>query len=150
MVANQVEVQAGFRFVVTVDDIHLATFTEFVMPNLQVETLSIKEGGQNSYAHTLPVRVTTGNATLRRGFASDMRLLGWYLDVLKGDIAKATRQVTVTMLNTKREPIFTWNFRDAYPIKWTGPALKADQSAVAVEAIEFVYHEFVVSQGGTV
>jgi hypothetical protein len=32
-----------------------------------------------------------------------------------------------------------WDFRDAYPVKWSGPELKADSGTVAVESVELVH-----------
>jgi phage tail-like protein len=133
-----------FRFTVNVDGISWAAFTEFTLPNLQVETQEIKEGGQNTYVHKLPVRVSPGTVTLRHGITRNSQLLEWYLQVLYGDISSATRQVTVTMYDVEFYPLITWNFRSAYPVKWTGPTLKASENAVAIEAIEFVHHGFEV------
>lgn len=132
----------SFRFAVAVDGINYAAFNEFTLPSLQMETQEIKEGGQNTYAHKLPVRVTVGSATLKHGVASDFTLLKWYMDMLKGDITAATRQVTVTMFDSIRDPIMTWTFRQAYPVKWSGPSLKADGNNIGIEEIEFVHHGF--------
>lgn len=139
---QRVDLQPLFRFSVKVDDMSLAAFTEFSLPNLDVETEEIKEGGLNSYIHHLPVRVKTGNITLRNGITSNGMLLDWYLDVLNGKIKDATRQVTVTMYDVSLQPLLTWTFRNAYPVKWSGPTLKTSENAVAIEAIEFVHHGF--------
>ena len=64
--------------------------------------------------------------------------------MIDGDMENATRQVTVVMYDVTRKPLATWNFRDAYPVKWSGPTLKADDKVVAIEEIEFVYHSFTV------
>lgn len=133
---------SSFRFMVAGDGINYAAFTEFTLPSLQTETQEIKEGGQNAFSHKLPVRVTAGSATLRQGVSNNFELLKWYMDVLKGDIAAATRQVTVVMLNADQETLMTWTFRNAYPVKWGGPTFKTDSSSVAIEEIEFVHHGF--------
>jgi phage tail-like protein len=139
---NQIADFLSFRFAVAVDGINYAAFTEFTLPTLTMETEEIKEGGQNTYAHKLPVRVTVGSATLKHGIATDFTLLNWYMDMLKGDIASATRQVRVTMFDTSHLAVMTWTFRQAYPIKWSGPSLKTDNSSVGIEEIEFVHHGF--------
>lgn len=144
MVANLLEAFTGFRFTVAIDNVPFAAFTEFVMPSLTVETQDIKEGGQNEYVHKLPVRVTVGSATLRRGVSRDVRMLHWYLQVMKGDMKKARRQVTVVMYDVRRLPLMIWNFRDAYPVKWGGPTLKTDNNSIAIEELEFVHHGFEV------
>ena len=130
---GEIEVHGNFRFAVIVDGIAQAAFSECRLPNLQVETIDIKEGGQNTYVHRLPVRVNAGSVTLRHGVTRSASLLSWYLQVLNGDMQNAVRQVTVVVYDVARTPLATWSFRNAYPIKWSGPALKADdQGLVAV------------------
>lgn len=144
MVQNFFETHDSFRFSVIIDGVTHATFSEFVMPSFQVETMEIKEGGQNAYVHKLPVRVSVGNATLKHGLSRDLKLLNWYMDVLKGNIKAARRYVMVVMYDVNRTPIVSWGFRDAYPIKWSGPSLKADNNTIAIEEIEFVHQGFEV------
>lgn len=138
------ETHDSFRFSVVINGVNHATFEEFTMPSFQVETMEIKEGGQNAYVHKLPVRVTVGTATLKHGLTRDLKLLNWYMQVLKGDIASAKRYVSIIMFDVNRVPIVTWGFRDAYPIKWSGPNLKSDNNTVAIEEIEFVHQGFEV------
>jgi phage tail-like protein len=145
MLNNLIDTQAGFRFTVAINSINYAAFTEFRLPNLDVQTAEIQEGGQNTYIHKLPVRVSVGPATLRHGISRDLTLLNWYLQVLKGDLKNAYRQVTVVMYDVKRTPLVTWDFMKAIPVKWSGPTLKADDNSVAIEEIEFIHQGFEVS-----
>jgi len=132
----------GFRFMVMVEGIFNLVFTEFRLPSLQVDLEKIQEGGQNTYTHQLPIRVNAGTVSLKHGLTRDMSLLNWYMDVLNGDLEKAYRQVTVVLVDSMSIPIVVWNFRNAYPVKWSGPSLKSDTSEVAIEEIELVYHGF--------
>jgi phage tail-like protein len=138
------EVHASFHFLVLIDGMNVAAFTECSMPNLQVETEEIKEGGQNTYIHKLPVRVNAGTITLRRGITRNDALLKWYLQVLRGDMKGADRTVTVVIFDTMAARVATWTFQRAYPVKWSGPTLKAGESAVAIEEVEFAHHGFEV------
>lgn len=140
--AGDIVNQSSFRFTVAVEGIYYGAFTEFTLPSLTMETEEIKEGGQNSYSHKLPVRVTVGTATLRHGVSTDFALLNWYMDMLNGDIAAATRQVTVVMYDVAHLPLMTWTFRNAYPVKWAGPSFKTDSTTVAIEELEFVHRGF--------
>lgn len=136
------EFHSGLRFLVQVEGIHRILFHEFRLPSLSVDLDPLKEGGQNAYTHQLPVRVNVGTATLRHGISSDMQLLSWYMQVMNGDFANAYRQVSVMLLDTAKQPIALWNFRDVLPTKWVGPTLKASSNEVAIEELEFVYHGF--------
>lgn len=146
VVGQPLEYHGSFRFVVTVDNIEAGAFTECTMPTLQVDTEEIKEGGQNTYSHKLPVRVlvSSQSVTLRRGITRNDTLLNWYLQVMHGDIKNATRVVTVIVFDSMARPIAIWTFNNAYPVKWGGLSLKSGDSVVAVEEIEFAYHSFEV------
>jgi phage tail-like protein len=141
---DPVEIHAAFRFTVTVDGISQAAFTECNLPSLQVETQSLNEGGQNTYVHTLPVRVKAGNVTLKHGITKNRSLLEWYLQVLRGDIKKAMRTVTIVTYDVRRKPVATWTFHNAYPVKWGGPQLRTGDQALAIEELEFAHHGFEV------
>lgn len=134
----------SFYFVIAVDNIKYGAFSECVLPNLTVKTEDVREGGQNTYTHKLPVNVDVGTFTLKRGITRDLYFLRWYLQVMNGDIAQAMRTVTVLTYDSLNIPLATYTFARAYPTKWRGPSLKASESAIAVEEIEFVHHGFEV------
>jgi len=142
------EIHNDFRFNVIVDDIYLFTFTEFALPSLTVETESGQwetEGGQNTYKHKIPKRVDQGTIKLKHAMTSEMALLGWYMDIMNGIVAK--RQVTVELIAPMGYAAIVWNFRDAFPIKWTGPLLKSDATGITIDEIEMVYHGFEITTG---
>jgi phage tail-like protein len=144
VVGQPIEYHSSFRFTVTVDNIEAAAFVECNLPSLTVETDPIKEGGQNTYTHKLPVRVDNGTVTLRRGVTKNDTMLNWYLQILRGDVKNATRKVTVTVFDSMSRPVAIWTFNQAYPIKWGGPSLKSGDSAAAIEEVEFAFHGFEV------
>jgi len=138
------EFQTTYRFSVSVDNINYADFTECTLPSLQVETMDIKEGGQNTYIHKLPIRVNAGTIKLKNGIMGTAHLLEWYMQVLEGNMEAATRQITITMYDVSRQPVMSWSFYKAYPIKWSGPTLKTSENSIAIEELEFAHHGFVV------
>lgn len=141
-VGELVELHNSVHFMVVIDGVNYATFSECVLPDLQLETEDIKEGGQNEYVHKLPVRVTVGSVKLKHGMTQASELLTWYLQIMRGDVENATRQMSIVLRDAAGTPIATWGFRDAFPVKWTGPALKAGESAIAIEELEFAHRGF--------
>jgi phage tail-like protein len=139
-----IEVHGSFRFKVEIDGISYAAFTECNLPSLQVDTQEVQEGGLNEYSHKLPVRVKTGSVTLKHGITKDGALLKWYMQVMNGEIADATRTVKVIMFDSRMKPVSTFTFREAYPVKWGGPQLKAGDQSLAIEELELVHHGFEV------
>jgi phage tail-like protein len=133
-----------YRFQVIVEDMYFATFTEFKIPDLEVQTMDVIEGGQNAYVHKLPVRVNTGPVVLKRGVTADMSLIDWYMQVAEGKVKDARRQVSVVTYSAMGIPMMMWSFLDAYPVKWVGPSFNAGDSSVALEELHFVHHGFTV------
>ena len=50
--------------------------------------------------------------------------------------------INVTLLNEKHEPMTTWNFVSAYPVKWEVSNLDATKNEVVVDTIEIAYKYF--------
>ncbi len=140
-----IEIHPTFRFLVRIDGIDYAAFTECTLPSLQVETQDVKEGGQNEYIHKLPMRVKPGTVKLRHGITKGTDLLNWYMQVLQGDMKKATRTVNVGLYDSQLRAVMLWTFTNAYPVKWSGPTLKADDKSLAIEELELAHHGFEVS-----
>lgn len=144
-ITNPTDYFQSFYYVVAVDNVKYGAFADCTLPSLSVRTTEIIEGGQNSYVHKLPVAVDVGTVSFKRGLTRSSMFLTWYLQVLNGNISDATRQVAVIMYDSQTQPIVTFNFRNAYPIKWRGPSLKSDASAIAIEEVELAHHGFDIS-----
>ncbi len=134
-----------YRFEVVIDGLSTAQFTEVRLPSLEVETVEIKEGGQNTFVHRLPGRVKVGTIQLKNGVSRSFDLLNWYMLVLQGDIAGATRQVTINLYGNEHVLYNSWNLRNAYPTRWTGPTFKTDDNSIAIEELEIAHHGFTVT-----
>ena len=146
---QRIEINPTFRYVVKIDNVDHAVFTECKLPSFQIETMEIKEGGQNNFTHQLPVRVKAGSITLKHGLTKSDALLKWYLDVLKamsnGKLQDVTRSVNITMFTVERKPMSIFSLVAAYPKKWSGPTLKSDDRAIAIEELELAFTSFSVS-----
>ena len=136
------DVHTAFRFVVKIDGINHAVFTECTLPNIEWEVEEVKEGGLNSYVHQLPGRRKASKITLKNGVGTGS-LLAWYKQTMAQTYER--RPVTITLLDVAHQRVMDWNIKDAYPVKWTGPQLKADGNTVAVETLELACGEVTVS-----
>jgi phage tail-like protein len=137
----------GFRFVVITSKAEFtlfSAFTECVLPNLEVKTDPIEEGGQNTYIHKLPKRVEVGTITLKKGLTPHVAFIDWYMLVVEGKVEDAMQEVIISVRNPLGLGVATWFLHKAYPIKWRGPSLKAGDSAIAIEELELVHHGFEV------
>ena len=60
------------------------------------------------------------------------KLWKWHQDVVYGKVVR--KEVHILMLKERSDDVaYAWGFKDAFPVKWTGPELKAEGSTVAFE-----------------
>lgn len=129
---------AAFRFVVDIGGETQAAFTECSLPSIEWEVEEVKEGGLNTYTHQLPGRRKAGKISLKNGVGKSA-LLDWYIQTMS---EKFTRKaVTIKLLDVTYQTVMTWNLEEAYPVKWGGPQLKADTSAVAIQTLDLACGE---------
>jgi phage tail-like protein len=129
-------IHASFRFVVEIGNGNSAfhgAFVECTLPVIDWDPLEVKEGGVNSHSHQLPARQKKSTVTLKNGLASG-ELVNWCIKTMGEQFERLP--VTITLLNSQRQPVMIWAIADAYPIKWTGPQLKTDTAAVAMQTLE--------------
>jgi phage tail-like protein len=108
----------------------------------EVETMTYNEGGKNDSVHKLPTRMKHPNLVLKRGVTTVKDLQEWALDSFMGPQRK---EITLTMYNEQLQKIRVWSFKNAYPVKWTGPSFNAAQNTVATEVIEIAHDGIQVS-----
>ena len=134
------QAQPACRFYVEVEGITQAVFTEVSGLAVEVVTEDVEEGGNNGYVHRLPGRCKVGNLTLKRGMTKSNEFLKWNLEMAQGKITP--RNVSLIMYNVDGTELMRWNFLKAYPVKWSGPQFKADDTGTAVESLELAHEGF--------
>jgi phage tail-like protein len=138
--AARIDPYAGFQFKLDFGDrAGSATFNEISGLEMTVKYDEIREGGQNEFVHRLPSRVEYGNLVLKRGYAHDNELFQWCLSALNRRKIER-RDVTVTLIGIgDRRTVFAWTFLGAYPVKWSGPSMRAGDNSVAIESLELAH-----------
>jgi phage tail-like protein len=104
---------------------------------LEIETLKV--GGLNGGDLQLPgAGRPAARLVLKRGLADRSLFWRWYLAIADSRIERRT--VTVSLMDARGAATdLRWSFRDACPVKWTGPDLRAANSAVGFESVELVH-----------
>ncbi len=111
--------------------------------NVDLQTESVKEGGQNRFEHVLPLRTKYQNLTLKRGVFKDTGLINWCRDSLENLIINPL-DLTIKLLNEKHEPLITWNVVHAWPVKWSVTDFDAMENSLVIETIELNYQYFTI------
>jgi phage tail-like protein len=130
----------SFRFKVEIDGIVEAGFSECSGLQSETEVEEIREGGLNEFVHRLPKGSKNVNLTLKHGISDSDALWNWHKDVVSGKVQR--KAVNVIVFDSQGTERWRWSFQDAYPVKWTGPDLKADGSVVAIETLELAHNGF--------
>ncbi len=138
------ELPVVFHFLVEVDGITAqidSRFQEVTGLSGEVTTEELREGGVNDYVHRLPTGVKFGNVVLKRGYLEASGLGDWVRAAVEQFIF-VPRNLNVTLMNPDHQPLSSWVFSGAYPVKWSLSDLKAQENAIAVESLELSYKNF--------
>lgn len=125
-----------------------AGFQEVSGISVTMETEQIQEGGQNRFTHKVPGRTNYDDLVLKRGLmVRSSALADWCTRIFKDNLTRRIepKTIMVSLLDANtdsREPIMTWQFTNAYPIKWDISSLDATKSEIVIESITFAYQYF--------
>jgi phage tail-like protein len=126
-----------FNFAVEIEGLLVGGFTEVSGLESEVAVEEFREGGVNGYVHKLPGATSHANLVLRHGLTGLSTLWSWYYDTTQGAIQR--RNGSIVLLDARQVPVMWWNFRNALPVRWTGPELSAAGDQVGVESLELVH-----------
>lgn len=117
-------------------------FQEVSGLSLEMETETIKEGGENSYSYQVPVRRKHGNLVLKRSL---MPISQWLESYIVGTLESNGSQeitcvmVVVSLMNEEGKAIESWLLLNAYPVKWSINEFSSQKNELAIEQLELAY-----------
>jgi phage tail-like protein len=123
----------NFNFLVEIDGIAQAGFSECTGLQLEVDVIEYRDGGDVTSVRKLPGRTKVGDITLSRGITTSKELQEW-IESIRDGVADRKNGVIV-LLDDKRQEVARWKFINAFPRKWEGPNLNAKGSDVAIETL---------------
>ena len=115
--------------------------------NIQLQTETYKEGGENRFEHTLPVRTKYSDLVLKRGVivpGQKSALSQWFHDLLH-NFKFVGRDLTVELRDEKGNPLMVWNVINALPKNWKFNDLNAERGEIFIETMELSYNYFEIS-----
>lgn len=118
-------------------DAALGGFSECGGLEMSLQVEEFREGGNNGRVLKFPTRVTWSNITLKKGVTSGTELWDWHYSFTEGKGKR--RDGVIVLLDDRQVPHNVWYFRRGLPVKYTGPALNATQSSVAIESVEIAH-----------
>ena len=117
-------------------------FMEVSGLDIEIEAISYRDGSSKDDSFiNIPGLKKFSNIILKRGIVSgDNEFFSWINSKQMGIIEK--RDIVISLLNENHEPVVSWKVSQAFPVKYSGPALKANSSEVAIETLELTHEGF--------
>lgn len=138
----------NFHFVVSFKGLgpnHIdAGFQSVTGLDVQIESETIKEGGENGFEHTVPVRRKFSALTLKRGILTGKEksvIYNWCKDAFEKGIVRPAN-LDVLLLDQYHKPLMKWKVEHAWPKSWKTGELNAERGEVLVETLELSYNRF--------
>jgi len=127
----------GFNFIIEIEGILAGGFSECTGLTVETEFLDYREGGVNGFIHRFPGPTKYPPLVLKHGLTQINGLWTWHQDVIQWKVER--KNGTIYLLNKQGLPVMWWDFKEAYPTKYTGPDLRAESGAVAFESVELAH-----------
>jgi phage tail-like protein len=122
-----------------------SSFKEVSGINVEMGLEEIAEGGVNGYKHRVPTTAKYTNLVLKRGLVpKNSAIAKWCMATLGGNFEEAieTKTVIVKLLDENSKPLKSWNFVNAWPVKWALSDLNSMNNEIAVETLELAFSYF--------
>ena len=146
-------VMSASTFVIQVDGIQVATFSELSGINTEVESVEYIATGPEGIVHTKQYGKTKPpTVTLKRGLDPQTYMWSWHQAVLQGDpTARKTcsLQLFAASASPKSgQPIITYLLENAWPSKLEIGGMKAGATEVVTETVVLHCDQILMQPGG--
>ncbi len=138
----------AFHFEVrwSADEKEAVPFSEVSGLNVETKVIEYREGNSKTFSPIkMPGLKSYGNIVLKRGaLAKDNSLFEWWN---KAQLNKIERKdVIISLLDEKHEPVITWKLLNAFPIKMDNANYNSTSNEVLIETIELANEGLEVSR----
>ena len=132
----------GFHYAIDIAGEVTGYFTECSGIGSENEVIEHKVVDRDGREHVLkiPGRLKWENITLKRGITDNLDIWDWREMVVQGKVDEARREGSIIMFDQSLNEVARWNFEKAWPVKVSGPSIKADSNELGVEEL-VITHE---------
>jgi phage tail-like protein len=129
----RVDPYKNFRFLVEIDGIVQAGFSDVSGFGSNVESIEYREGGENTTVRKLPGKVSYPDITLKWGVTDSRELYDWHRSAITGAVQRKNGSI-ILLDDTGTEKV-RWNFFNAWASKWDGPDFSGKGNDVAIDTL---------------
>ena len=136
----------NFHFMVAFNFEHGSTtdirFQSVAGLDSNIDTDTVKEGGENRFEHVIPVRRKYGPLILKRGIIKPEHsgLTRWLKTAFDDEEVRPLPTVNIHLLNESHDTLMHWTVSNVWPRSWRLGELNAEQGAVLIETLELNYN----------
>src|SRR5262249_7529170 len=123
----------NFRFLVEIDGIVQAGFSDCNGLGSNVEVVEYREGGETPTGRKLPGKMTHSDITRKGAIPSPRELYDWHLAAVNGTIQR--KNGSVILQDDLGQEQVRWNFFNAWPSKYAAPEFNAKGNDVAIDTL---------------
>ncbi|MCB1789697.1 MAG: phage tail protein [Gammaproteobacteria bacterium] len=106
------------------------------------QVIEYRNGNERSLVpRRLPGLVKFSDITLKRGVIGDLALWDWFKQSTQGKPQRVDGRILL-LSESHDEVVMAWRVHNAWPIKFSGPALNAKASEIAVEELVLAHDGF--------
>jgi phage tail-like protein len=131
--AGRVDPFKNHLFLVEIDGIIQASFSECSGFGSEVQVIEYREGGDPNTVRKLPGERRLSNISLKRGLTGSSELYDWHMSAVNPPLQRKNGSIIV-LDDTLAEQV-RWNFTNAWISKWDGPSLSGKGNDVAIETL---------------
>jgi phage tail-like protein len=128
----------AYNFLVEIEGLIAGGFSELSGLEVTTEVDTVREGGVNDHVHKLPRSSTQSDLVLKKGQTDVDLLWKWHEDVVAGKVRR--KNGSIYLVDAQGALAMWWDFTQAFPVKWSGPALDAASGQVAFETLTLAHH----------
>jgi phage tail-like protein len=128
--AAKIDPYKSFRFRVEIQGIQQAGFMECSAVGSHLEVVEYREGADVINVRKFPGKASYPDITLKWGLTDNQDLYNWHLQAVKGNLTRQSGSV-VQLDDTGSEKT-RWNFFNAWPSKFDGPAFNAKGNDLSI------------------
>ena len=115
------------------------SFSEVSGLTVDVQPIEYRDGMDDTTNRKVRGLRKPSNITLKKGITGHVGFWNWILAGISGDVQR--QQGYIAMLNEDRAEVMRWNFKQAWPTKYTGPSFNAKNNEIAMETLELVVED---------
>jgi phage tail-like protein len=137
MAVQRTDPYPAFNYLIEIGGITAGGFSEVSGLDAEVQPIDYRNGDEDFVARKLPGIKRFPNIVLKRGIVGNLDLFRWLNTALTGAVDR--REGAIILRDEQRHEVMRWKFKNGWATKLTGPALKGDGNAIAVESVEIAH-----------